>query len=427
MRSTRLFWVGAWLAALLACSVGIREVRKPSAYWASPDADTRTIYQKVLERGSPLSWFATDWPLENGFYRPVSTLTFEVDARLRGGDLGAWRWTNLMLGFASCLALLWFVWELTRSTMLAAGAGVLFGGIQSGLWQSLGVRYLGYVAIVGTLALVVAARGEWRKWLLVGSIVWLLSADLGGTWLGLDNGGVSFPERTLGWPPGRTAVVMTAFCLLSLAAYCRFERDGLLGWWFASLVALLLALGSYEQAVVAPALLLGCALVLRTRGVETCWWPHAVAWSITLVYVVLHRSFLDSETSYRLQQARPFVGGVRDLMLIAFPSLASIRLMPPFWTSEVGPYGLLLGATWRAIAEGVLNLSSLMAARKDWTLAGFGFIGSVGAYSILAFQHPFGHYFYLSAALRSVLWLALIRLVVRNSISGGELRGLSEH
>ncbi|MBV6503311.1 MAG: hypothetical protein AKCLJLPJ_01380 [Fimbriimonadales bacterium] len=427
MRSARLFWLGAALAALLACSFGIREVRKPSAYWTSPDADTRTIYQKIQERGSALSWFATDWPLENGFYRPVSTLTFEADAWYRGKDLGSWRWTNLLLGFAACLALLWFVWELTRSRALAGGAGVLFGGIQSGLWQSLGVQYLGFLAIFGTVALAPAARGEWRKWLLVGSVVWLLSADLGGAWLGLDNGGVSFAERTLGWPPGRTAVVMTAFCLVSLASYCRFERDGLVGWWFASLVALLLALGSYEQAVVGPACLLGCALVLRMRGVETCWWPHIVAWVVTIAFVVLHRSLLDSETSYRLQQVRPLWGGIRDLMLVAFPSLTSIRLMPPFWTPEVGPFGLLLGATWRAIAEGLFNVSSLVAARRDWALAGFGLLGSVGAYSILAFQHPFGHYFYLSAALRALLWLALIRLVVKTAFSGGELRGLSGH
>ena len=43
----------------------------------SEDKDTQAIVTAIAKRGAPMSWFRTDWPLENGFYRPIPTLNFQ--------------------------------------------------------------------------------------------------------------------------------------------------------------------------------------------------------------------------------------------------------------------------------------------------------------------------------------------------------------
>ena len=61
------------------------------------DTDTIALRAGIIERGNAMSWFWTDWPLANHFYRPISTLTMEWDM---------WRWGNWAEGFGMTNALL---------------------------------------------------------------------------------------------------------------------------------------------------------------------------------------------------------------------------------------------------------------------------------------------------------------------------------
>ena len=112
-------------------------------------------------------------------------------------------------------------------------------------------------------------------------------------------------NRMLAWIPGRTASTMTVFALLAMVCYARFERlsapsrpiksvptalpvthgtsrnqqlthKNAMIWLVIALLGLILALGSYEQAVVLPAALLGLAVWFYSQGRRPMWWIHAV-------------------------------------------------------------------------------------------------------------------------------------------------------
>ncbi|RYG37669.1 hypothetical protein EON81_05960, partial [bacterium] len=103
-------WPG-WLTIAL-CGVAVWFSRVGSASLLQ-DSDTAVLLAKIRERGNPLSWFAGDWPLGNHFYRPVSTLSFELDNALYGNHAEGYGATNALLAIACIAALFWMLRELT--------------------------------------------------------------------------------------------------------------------------------------------------------------------------------------------------------------------------------------------------------------------------------------------------------------------------
>src|SRR5690349_12884450 len=57
---------------------------------------------------------------------------------------------------------------------------------------------------------------KFMRWLLVLGATMFLCGELRGM--------TGLSARMIGWLPGRTASVMTVFCLIALAAYARYER-----------------------------------------------------------------------------------------------------------------------------------------------------------------------------------------------------------
>jgi hypothetical protein len=187
------------------------------------------------------------------------------------------------------LSLYWFLRELTGRFEIAVPGAVLFAFWHVGLadWIAATVYWVSFLI----LAFMLLPGRNW-KLALLGFLTFLfLSSELWGK--------APLGPRMIEWLPGRTASVMTLFVLLALAAYARYERTSAtrlaapdpnpldppatkgteilrssritLQWPMLSIVCLGLALGSYEQAVMAPALLFGVAVCMRLQGYRVRW------------------------------------------------------------------------------------------------------------------------------------------------------------
>src|SRR4051812_29278202 len=110
-----------WLVLLLAISafVLLSHGRGPSLL---QDSDTAALLRITRARQAPLSWFAGDWPLENHFYRPLPTLTFELDDRLWHHSPDGYGWTNAILCVLCIWGLFWLLREMTDSPALSFSA-----------------------------------------------------------------------------------------------------------------------------------------------------------------------------------------------------------------------------------------------------------------------------------------------------------------
>lgn len=229
------------------------------------DSDTKVLLHALEVRHAPLSWFAGDWPLQNHFYRPVSTLTFELDQHLYGHNAAGYGWTNDVLCILCVFLLLWFVRELTDRPLFAGAAAVLFAswhwganpaamlagaasvlllaglvfgfvrelGGQPGVAGGLAVLYAaccwapGPLADVGGILVVImvlclflyglrAKPGAIGKYAIPAFAIPFLFHEIVGK--------EPLAARMIDWLPGRTASVMSVFGLIALAAYARYER-----------------------------------------------------------------------------------------------------------------------------------------------------------------------------------------------------------
>lgn len=408
------------------------------------DSDTAVLLGAIRERGHPFSWFLGDWPLGNHFYRPVSTLFFELDNKVYGADAGGYGATQALIAILCVLALHWFVRELWADWP-ACFAASLFAiwHLDWGVPLSSIVPYLAavvfLVALFRRLAMPVFRagtsevenRGSWRNvtWeVFLGPMaLFLLSSELGGHQLRF---------RMIEWLPGRTASVMTLFGLLSLAAYARFERltakeverspspydlpatksTGVWKqpprhpwlWALLSCVCLALALGSYEQAVMLPSLLLGVAVVQRLRGSPPKWIWQAAFWGILVGYLVLRRTLVSSEVSgYQAQQFRDGPGvwlAISDYLLPAWRPLQFVLT-----SLDAGIGILFLPAIYLAVLSVGGNLAAvpILKGSRVGAIGLGGFVLSVLAFLPMAWLKHFDHYHYLPLALRTIFVVAL--------------------
>ncbi|MCB8933790.1 MAG: hypothetical protein H6534_10140 [Chthonomonadaceae bacterium] len=424
-------WKWALLVALCAC-VPVWTTRASSPGLLQ-DSDTAVMLRALQERADPWSWFRTDWPLENHFYRPVSTLTFEWDLA-RGGGAGAFGATNALLAIGGILALFWLLREMADSPWMAGLGAVLFASWLVGFGQ--GLEQVAWVVAASALALAVlpgrrlAAAG-------VAAGAWVFA---GAEWIPI----APLHFRMLDWIPGRTASVMGLFALVSMAAYARYERCGTaaarpapgpldppatkssvsavaasrwnVAWIGVSLAALALALGSYEQAVMVPAALLGIAVSFRLEGRRVRWGWHLLFWAALVGYLLLRASVVPSDPSgYQQQQFRTGPGVGLSLLDYLLPAAGIV------WTSsgllEQGAYLLLSAGFWAVLLSVASTVAIVWALRRRWRLTLAGWALSSLAFLPMAWMKSFEHYHYWPMALRTLFVAAVVGAAANSWIS----------
>lgn len=425
-------WRLAWIPPILCCLAIL--IWRPIASGALQDSDTAFLLSKIRERNAPLSWFAGDWPLENHFYRPVSTLTFEFDNAIHGNAAGGYIWTNCLLVVGCILSLCWLVKELFDEPALVCIAGTAFG-IWCGPWQPdwLQLR-LPVCLVIGVVGLL---RHGWRidRWAPAVCVVAFLATELARPPL---------YSRVAGWLPGRTASVMTVFVLIALAAYARYERctaerrlpppspldppgrtrdasrrGRTRPAWPLLVIALLatsLALGSYEQAVMLPALFVAVAYTLLWQGFRVRWKLLTPAFALLVGYLLLRHAVIPGGSSaYQKQQFRSGPGLWGDLLGYIFPGYADLNR---FWISvQTGLEMLVVATPWLALFGFISNVVAYVAATRAWIVALAGWGMSLLAYLPMAWLKWFAHYEFLPYAFRAILVAGLAVLAVRLSVS----------
>lgn len=197
-----------------------------------------------------------------GFYRPLQTLTYMANYSLGGLDVMWYHATNLLLHLASTLVLAWFV-------------AVLCGN-----------RPLGWVTALLYLC---------------------------------------HPVHTeaVSYLSGRADSLALLFMLLSLTGYVRHLQTGRPARVWPAGLFFLLALLAKETAVVLPALLLLCHLVLRRRIV----WQRFLAFPALAVVYFLARLFLLEEASLNAAEATTALQRVPGLF-VAITKYVSLLLLP---------------------------------------------------------------------------------------------------
>jgi hypothetical protein len=114
-------WV---LLALLAClPILLNHSSSPNLL---ADSDTQYLLKTIREKQAPMSWFTGDWPLANHFYRPLPTLTFELDNNLYGDNPAGYAWTNDILCALCVLALFWLLAEVSASPLWSFAGAAMF-------------------------------------------------------------------------------------------------------------------------------------------------------------------------------------------------------------------------------------------------------------------------------------------------------------
>jgi hypothetical protein len=244
-------------------------------------------------------------------------------------------------------------------------------------------------------------------------------------------------ERVMDWLPGRTASVMTLFCLLSLGAYARFERafnrrlppppatatdppastrtsDSSVPkhpwlWFGLSLSMTAAALASYEQAVMLPAVLLGLAVFLRWRRQLPCWSCHVTFWLLLAAYLALRHSVLPAQLSqYQNQQLRHGPGIATDLLGYFAPNTFQLYYV---WISVAESFlTLIVQQVWLGLLCATSTVVTAFQARRNLAVIVTGWALSILAYLPMAWLKQFGHYHYWPMALRTILVIGVAKV-----------------
>lgn len=433
-----------WRVAILLVLVAAASLIafRPSGASALQDTDTAFLLDVIRERNAPLSWFTGDWPLLNHFYRPISTLPFELDNRLYGNQGGGYVLTNAIIAVLCVLALFWFLRELTDRPWIATSGTLLFA-----LWQSpfrlpdltWPFWLLGLAILLGGLM-----RHGFRPDRFLPALFLL-------TFLAIELWPEAEIRQVIGWLPARTATVMTLFCLVAMASYARYERLSAardarpeptpldppatrtsriddfsarpaFGWLLFAFVAAALAFGSYEQAVMLPAALLGTAIALRRQGLRVRWTPQIGFWLLLVGYLVLRWAILPRETSgYQAQQFRSGPGVALDLLDYALPNAAALyqaMLALPGWIAFLTP------TPWVALWNAASDLVTGWTSRVNWRLVVTGYLLSIITFLPMAWLKTFPHYHYWPLAMRALFVVALLPVLAHALVSAWSPRAV---
>jgi hypothetical protein len=384
------------------------------------DSDTAVLLTKINEVDNPWKWFSSDWPLENHFYRPVSTLFFELDNHLHPGDSAAFGLTNSLLCCLCSLGVFWLVAELRKSPMLGAAAAWLFT-----CWLRGGVP-VNFQLLSLAPILWILWRGYLNKQLLK-SVV--LSFGICFVTQDLDWIPNNFYSQTVAWIPGRTATSMTVFALIALASYVRFERRGAeldrkpapsstelpatrttkiareqkreWGWLLVSLVSTAIALGAYEQAVMIPPIIFLLGVYLRLSGVQTRFGIQALFWGVLVAYMAWRIQVVPIGASgYQKQQFRLSSSVLIDMMDYGIPNLVYLRTV---WATLTTGLILIFSQSVLVPLFGFFtNAGFWISTGKAWKKPLTAILISALAFLPMAFLKQFGHYHFFPMALKTI-------------------------
>jgi hypothetical protein len=328
--------------AALAAIVGLHLLALPQVFQDIPlraDSDTAVMLDAVQRHGA-LRWLVGDWLLENGFYRPVSSLSIALDYALYGESGWGFRLTNWLLMVLIAIG----AWTLVRAyarlvgnlsaEWLALGVGIALSLQQTGL-TGIAAKWSAwwFVAIVvGTLLL----SGQVLKSPLRGSpckqgeprpsgspaeredleerrvrqVYLPLLLALGALFWGFDRLLATEYARLITWVPSRTALLGTVFSVWAMYALLQGATGRRWGWLAVGGALYLLALGSYEQPITLVAVV--GALAFWRRRDWGGWGARAfaIAALCAALIVALRFALLPAEpTTYQQQQLRSSLSG----------------------------------------------------------------------------------------------------------------------
>jgi hypothetical protein len=430
-------WGGAFLVAFLAALPILFAWNKSAALLE--DSDTKGILAAIRLAHDPLKWFRGDWPIANHFYRPISSLIFEFDNAVWGSNAAGYGLTNAFLCFACVLLLFWALREVTDRPRPSAAGAALFA-----IWHLGPSSPVGSISVwVGRLAWLTLFVGvwrhrkDWKSYLPAFFILLTLSNEI------LPIRPLAY--RMIDWIPGRTASTMTVFALVAIAAYARYERlrrapaeaaaitpetppatrstqapqagKQAIAWpWaFVAFLGTVLAIGSYEQGVMVPPVLLVVALAFRVTGARPHWALHAAFFSLIPLYMGLRWGLLPhTVSSYQHQQYSSTRTAFWAEMEYVFPPLAKLFSLAAILGN--GPLILLSfdsSGPYAPFADTLIYANGYFQARKEAALVLFGWVGASVAFLPMAWFKLFEHYHYWPMALRSAFVVVLGLVAIR--------------
>ena len=397
----------------------------------------------VRQQGA-LRWLFSDWLLENGFYRPISSLSIALDYALYGEAGWGFRLTNWLLMILTALG----AWALVR-------AYARLGGTPYAEWLALGVGVALSLQQTGLTSVV----AKWSAWWFVGAVVGIVASGkvlppslrfpplregnrvgagsplrreesqigavppagrgnlqegvqvilaLGALFWGFDRLLATEYTRLIPWVPSRTALLGTMFSVWAMYALLRGASQRRWGWLVLGGGLYLLALGSYEQPITLVALV--GALAFWRRRDWGGWGARAfaVAAACAVLVFALRFALLPAEpTTYQRQQLRSSLSGP------VFTYLT--ELLPPagqwqYWRA-VGAHleVLLVDKTgWDHLVGTLLYLGVLAAVWRWRGLLGGAWLWHALAFLPMAFLHFFEHYMYLPQLGKTLFDVGLI-------------------
>lgn len=418
----------AWTIPVLGVCFVLLMFRNGSPDLSTSDSATRTILTNTANRDNALSWFGTGWPLGNHSYRPIPALSFELDQAIFGSNPAGYALTNALLAVAMVGALMWFVWELTRSKLIASATATLFG-----LWcltpLSVFTPWVSALALVPLFGALIAREGRWSQPTAVG--VWILLAhELGGL--------APLRQSVLDWIPGRANTLMGLFALSGFALASRTLRSVTSAnndhppspldlpatknsvqqesgqtrtapAFFAIAMALLCAY-SHEQGV---AVLLAMIPILVT-------WPNlagnirdqvGMATLLTSIYTVLSRRLINPSdiSSIAAPMNLSLTEAGANLLSFVIPTLRAALPSTPS-----APSALVI----------LTALLCMLGMATAWIHFGqrrpvltVGFFGSVISYLPMAWVTPLHHHFVVPMAFRALFVVGLAMLACELTVS----------
>ena len=419
----------------------------------------------AVKQHGALRWLFGDWLLENGFYRPTSSLSIALDYALYGEAGWGFRLTNWLLMILTVLG----AWALVRAyarlagtpyaEWLALGVGVALSLQQTGL-TSVVAKWSAWWFVAAVVLLVWATKtvlppslrfpplregnpvGEGSSPLREGNPVGAVPPAgrgnlqegvqtihpsavppagrgnlkegvqiilaVGALFWGFDRMLATEYTRLVTWVPSRTALLGTMFGVWAMYALLRGATERRWGWLALGGVLYLLALGSYEQPITLVALV--GALAFWRRRDWGGWGARAFAVAAVCAVLVfaLRFALLPAEPStYQQQQLRSSLSGP------VFTYLT--ELLPPvgqwqYWRA-VGAHleVLLVDKTgWDHLVGTLLYLGVLAAVLRWRGLLGGAWLWHALAFLPMAFLHFFEHYMYLPQLGKTLFDVGLI-------------------
>jgi len=370
------------------------------------DPDTPGILAAIREDTSAYGmarWFVRDWPLGNGFYRPLTTLSLALDSALHGDDARGYRLTSWALAAVCALGVWWLMLLVSVRRGFATLAAVLFSLRQSGVFPLIGVGVVSVVAGVCLIALAAecvqgrrtGARGREGLARARSMVPLALLTVVVLEWCPL--GVVTY------WIAARTALLGALFSVYCLGCLAWFYRTGRAAAAVLVLVSGAAALASYEQAMVLPlvAPILAVGLGVRERRRRAA--GLALLVGVTSGYMVLRLAVIGIDPShYQVMQAKASlmgtVYGFGRYALRALPLAGNVweratagGVWAPadvqFW------WALTMLAAWVAsYARPCLVNARLFTAL--WAMKAVMFLP-------MAMLHPLSHYYYLPETVAS--------------------------